>query len=98
MLLVTQVNGRLTPLSFQTIGDRFTGGDWTHSLIEKKGAAFTDQAFVDALKFTKDIFASGIFNEDFNAISNEDAREYYISGDAAAYIGGNWMFPISNPL
>ncbi len=73
-----------------TIGDRFTGSDWTHSLIEKKGAAFTDQSFADALKFTKDIFASGIFNADFNAISNEDAREYYISGDAAAYIGGNW--------
>ncbi len=73
-----------------TIGDRFTGSDWTHSLIEKKGAAFTDQPFVEALKFTKDIFASGIFNPDFNAISNEDAREYYISGDAAAYIGGNW--------
>ncbi len=73
-----------------TIGDRFTGSDWTHSLIEKKGAAFTDKPFVDALKFTKDIFASGIFNPDFNAITNEDAREYYISGDAAAYIGGNW--------
>ena len=73
-----------------TIGDRFTGGDWTHNLIEKKGAAFTDQPFVDALKFTKDIFASGIFNADFNAITNEDAREYYIAGDAAAYIGGNW--------
>lgn len=73
-----------------TVGDRFTGADWTYSLIEKKGAAFTDQAFVDALKFTQDIFASGVFNADFNAISNEDAREYYISGDAAAYIGGNW--------
>ncbi|MGB8455170.1 MAG: extracellular solute-binding protein [Anaerocolumna sp.] len=73
-----------------TIGDRFTGSDWTHSLIEKKGAAFTDQPFVDALKFTKEAFASGVFNQDFNAIDNEDAREYYISGDAAAYIGGNW--------
>ncbi|WMJ89375.1 extracellular solute-binding protein [Anaerocolumna sp. MB42-C2] len=73
-----------------TIGDRFTGPDWTHSLIEKKGAKFTDKAFVDALKFTKDAFASGVFNQDFNAITNEDAREYYISGDAAAYIGGNW--------
>lgn len=72
------------------VGDRFTGADWTHSLIEKKGAAFTDKPFVDALKFTKDIFASGIFNADFNAITNEDAREYYISGDAAAFIGGNW--------
>lgn len=73
-----------------TVGDRFTGSDWTHSLIEKKGAAFTDQSFVDALKFTQDIFASGVFNADFNAITNEDAREYYIAGDAAAFIGGNW--------
>lgn len=73
-----------------TVGDRFTGSDWTHSLIEKKGAAFTDQSFVDALKFTQSIFASGVFNPDFNAINNEDAREYYISGDAAAFIGGNW--------
>ena len=23
-----------------------------------------------------------IFNEDFNVVTNEDAREYYISGDA----------------
>ena len=23
-------------------------------------------------------------------MTNEDAREYYISGDAAAFIGGNW--------
>jgi len=73
-----------------TVGDRFTGSDWTHSLIEKTGAAFTDQPFIDALKFTQDIFASGVFNADFNAITNEDAREYYISGDAAAFIGGNW--------
>lgn len=73
-----------------TIGDRFTGPEWTHSLIEKTGAAFTDSQFVNALKFTQDIFASGVFNADFNAVTNEDAREYYISGDAAAFIGGNW--------
>ncbi len=72
------------------IGDRFTGGDWFQSLVDKSGAAFTDQEFVDALTFTQDIFQSGIFNEDFNAIGNEDAREYYISGDAPAYICGNW--------
>lgn len=73
-----------------TLGDRFTGSEWTHSLIEKGGAKFTDQPFVDALKFTQDLFASGIFNDDFNAVTNEDAREYYIAGDAAAFIGGNW--------
>ncbi len=72
------------------IGDRFTGKDWYQSIIDKSGAAFTDDEFVQALQFTQDIFASGVFNEDFNAITNEDAREYYISGDAAAFIGGNW--------
>lgn len=73
-----------------TIGDRFTGSDWYHSLIEKTGAKFTDAAFVEALKFTQEIFQSGVFNKDFNAISNEDAREYYIDGSAASVICGNW--------
>lgn len=71
-------------------GDRFTGPDWYQSIIDKGGAAFTDEPFVQALQFTQDIFNSGIFNEDFNVITNEDAREYYISGDATAFIGGNW--------
>ena len=48
-------------------------------------------AFVKALKETQHLFnETDIFNEDFNAVTNEDAREYYISGDAAAFIGGNW--------
>ena len=33
---------------------------------------------------------TNLCNVDFNAINNEDAREYYISGEAAAFIGGNW--------
>ncbi|HAG69079.1 MAG TPA: ABC transporter substrate-binding protein, partial [Lachnospiraceae bacterium] len=33
---------------------------------------------------------SGLFNSDFNMKTNEDARELYIAGDCAAYIGGNW--------
>ena len=74
-----------------TLGDRYTGKDWFQSLIDKDGAAFTDEAFVKALKETQHLFnETDIFNEDFNAVTNEDAREYYISGDAAAFIGGNW--------
>ncbi len=73
-----------------TLGDRFTGPDWFSSLINKEGAAFTDQEQVDALAYTQELFQSGIFNEDFNTITNEDAREYFIAGDAAAFIGGNW--------
>lgn len=73
-----------------TVGNVYTGKDWFQSIIDKGGAKFTDQAFVDALTFTQEAFKSGVFNADFNAITNEDAREYYISGESAAFIGGNW--------
>lgn len=74
-----------------TLGDRFTGPDWYQSMINKDGAKFTDDTFVAALTETQRLFKdTEIFNKDFNAVSNEDAREYYISGDAPAFIGGNW--------
>ena len=74
-----------------TLGNRYTGPDWFSSLIAKDGAAFTDDTFVAALKETQHLFnETKIFNEDFNAVTNEYAREYYISGNAAAFIGGNW--------
>ena len=74
-----------------TLGNRYTGPEWFSSLIAKDGAAFTDDTFVAALKEMQHLFnETNIFNEDFNAVTNEDAREYYISGDAAAFIGGNW--------
>ena len=74
-----------------TLGNRYTGPDWFLSLINKGGAAFTDEAFVKALTEMQHLFTeTSIFNEDFNAVTNEDAREYYISGDAAAFIGDNW--------
>lgn len=74
-----------------TLGNRYTGPEWFSSLIAKTGAAFTDEAFVAALTETQRLFTqTKIFNEDFNAVTNEDAREYYIAGEAAAFIGGNW--------
>ena len=74
------------------LGYQYTGTDWFSNIIAGNGeASFTDDAFVAALTETQRLFKdSGIFNADFNAITNEDAREYYISGDAAAFIGGNW--------
>ena len=73
-----------------TLGDRYTGADWFQSIINKGGAKFTDAGFVSALTFMQNIFQSGVFNKDFNDVTNEDAREYFISGDAPAFIGGNW--------
>ena len=74
-----------------TLGNRYTGPDWFMSIVAKGGAAFTDEPFVKALAETQRLFAeTSIFNEDYNAVTNEDAREYFIAGDAAAFIGGNW--------
>ena len=74
-----------------TLGDRYTGKEWFQHIIDGDGeAAFTDDTFVAALQFTQDIFQSGIFNSDFNSVTNEDAREYFIAGDYPAFIGGNW--------
>lgn len=72
------------------LGDRYTGPAWFQSIIDKSGAAFTDESFVKALECTKELFQSGIFNADFNSVTNEDAREYFIAGDIPAFIGGNW--------
>lgn len=74
-----------------TLGNRYTGPEWFASLIANTGAKFTDEAFVKCLTETQRLFKdTKIFNADFNAVTNEDAREYFISGDAAAFIGGNW--------
>lgn len=74
-----------------TLGNRYTGPEWFASLIAKSGAKFTDPEFVACLRETKRLFANTtIFNPDYNAVTNEDAREYFIAGFAAAFIGGNW--------
>ncbi len=73
-----------------TLGDRYTGSEWFQSIINKGGAKFTDEPFVKALDYMAKLFQSGIFNKDFNGVSNEDAREYFIDGSAPAFIGGNW--------
>lgn len=74
-----------------SLGDRYTGEDWFWSLVNKEGAKFTDDVFVAALAETQRLFTqTDLFNKDFNAVTNEDAREYYIDHSAAAFIGGNW--------
>ncbi|MFL0553926.1 extracellular solute-binding protein [Paenibacillus barengoltzii] len=74
-----------------TLGDRFTGTDWTNSIIARDGQAkFTDPEFVSALDQMHNIAANKVFNADFNVISNTQADEYYAQGKAAATIEGHW--------
>lgn len=72
-----------------TLGDRFTGTDWTQSIILGDGQAkFTDPEFVETLNYSQAM--APMFNMDFNAINNEQADNLYGTGKAAATIEGMW--------
>mgnify|MGYP000848849526 FL=1 len=73
------------------LGDRFTGTDWTRSIIARDGKSkFTDDGFVKALQFSQKLAKSGLFNADYNAITDEQASTLYCQGKAAAVIDGFW--------
>lgn len=71
------------------LGDRYTGPEWTQSIIDNDGEAkFTDQEFVDALAALQDMTV--LFNEDYNTITNNQADDYYCNGEAVTLIEGQW--------
>lgn len=75
-----------------TLGDRFTGTDWTRSILNKDGKAkFTDSEFVDMLTTVQNM--TDMFNPDFNALTNEQAESLYCAGKAATEIQGAWGIP-----
>ena len=74
-----------------TLGDRYTGAEWTNSIINKDGKAkFTDEAFVKALDHLQKMSTGKVFNPDFNTITETQSAEYYAQGKAAAFISGHW--------
>lgn len=73
------------------LGDRYTGMDWTNSIIANDGKAkFTDPAFVNALEHMGKLAEAKAFNLDFNTASTGQAAELYNGGNAAAIINGFW--------
>lgn len=74
-----------------TLGDRFTGTDWTRNLIANNGKAkFTDPEFVSSLQFMQDLAKGGLFNADFNSVTNTQSISLYAEGKAAATVDGYW--------
>lgn len=73
------------------LGHRFTGLDWTNSIIARDGnAKFTDQAFIDALALLQRMATEGLLNADYNTINNEQAQAYVYNGKAACTFEGFW--------
>ena len=75
-----------------TLGDRFTGTDWVHSIINREGAAFTDEQFVNALTCFQDLAAAGAFNEDINSLDDIEQNSVYFNKTAGAIVNGTWFF------
>jgi raffinose/stachyose/melibiose transport system substrate-binding protein len=72
-----------------TLGDRFTGTNWTQSIILNDGKAkFTDNEFIATLRYSQQL--ASMFNKDFNAINNEQSTVLYGSGKAASTFEGGW--------
>ncbi|MEG0492052.1 MAG: extracellular solute-binding protein [Clostridia bacterium] len=77
-----------------TMGDRFTGTEWTRSIIARDGKAkFTDPEFVATLECCKTIAQANLFNPDFNALSTAQAQQLFAEAKAATLIDGYWALP-----
>lgn len=73
------------------LGDRYTGTDWTNSVIDNDGKAkFTDESFVKALDQLQKLTENNVVNPDFNTITDMQGTEYYTQGKSAANISGYW--------
>lgn len=73
------------------LGDRFTGTDWTNSIIANDGKAkFTDEGFVNALDQLQKLAENNVLNADFNTITETQGVEYYTQGKSAAVVSGHW--------
>jgi raffinose/stachyose/melibiose transport system substrate-binding protein len=72
-----------------TLGDRFTGSDWTQSIILNDGKAkFTDPDFITTLSYSRQM--ASLFNVNFNEINNNQADALYCNGRAASTVEGMW--------
>ena len=73
------------------LADRYTGSDWTQSIIDMDGtASFTDEDFVKFLELTSKIGDSNALNPDYESIGNQEASAMLLSGKAATTIDGYW--------
>lgn len=76
------------------LGDRYTGTDWTKSIIANDGVAkFTDPEFINALNHAKELADKGVWNPDFNSLTNQQASALYAQGKSPALVEGAWGLP-----
>lgn len=76
-----------------TLGDRFTGAEWTQSILDRTGAAFTDECFVNSLAALQELAERGAFNADINSLDDSEQNTVYFNKKAATIVNGTWFIP-----
>lgn len=76
---------------------RIAGDEWTKSAIEGK-AKFSDQPFVDSLKFVKQAFDDGVIPKSSIQLDYGAAPGAFVSGKGAFMIDGDWRGNFIKPL
>lgn len=72
------------------INDRYCTSDWHISMREVKGARWTDQCFVDALKAFDELVQLDAFNEDANSLDQDQGQAYYANKQSPMFFSGAW--------
>ena len=70
---------------------RFVDREWFDSLVNGEGAAWTDEAIVNALTDFQALALAGAFNDDMNSVDQDGMYQLYYNKQCAMMINGAWM-------
>ncbi|WP_347835359.1 extracellular solute-binding protein [Gracilibacillus sp. JCM 18860] len=79
----------LQSVYISTIADRFTGSDFLPQALNGEGT-FENEQFVQSLSIIQELTEIKAFNEDMNTLDEAQARNNFISGNAAMHFAGSW--------
>ena len=74
---------------FSLVAGRFGGADWADKIVAGK-AKFTDKAFLDSVKFIKQLYDDGVLSDKTLATSYGDVVGQFASKKGAYLIDGDW--------
>src|SRR5690625_5279671 len=76
--------------TFGAIADRVTGTDWFLDAVDQDGHTFTDETFLEALRYFEELVDKEAYQDGANGIDNTQAEQYFAQGNAAMNVNGSW--------
>ena len=80
-------------IPYMMLFNRLNGNELYEKVVLNKEADFANEAFITAGEYLQDLVNRKMFNETIAAISQEEAQNKFIAGEAAMIIDGSWAVP-----